>query len=421
MIAALKSAWVITRRDFVATVFSRSFLLFLMGPLLALGFGGLTAASGKKADDEALRSSVAVVGSNAEMTTLRDAYLRLEKRVGEGSLPDMRFETAGPDPMAQARSLLAMPKDTATAVLVDPQGKPRLVGPARNIARIDGDMELLLDEVATSRALASAGIQRPATQIDRVIIDPVGGGSKSSRHLLGRAAQTLLFMLTMMLAGMMLSNLVEEKSNKVIEVLAAALPVDRIFMGKLIAMVGVSLTGITVWGAVAAIALMKLLPPGVPMPVPAVGWPMMALLSVVYYVTNYMILGGIFLGIGAQASSVREVQTLSMPVTMAQLGLFAMVSAVAPGDTGAMAQFAAIFPLSSPLAMIGRAASEPVLWIHAVAIAWQLLWVAIIVRFAARRFRTGVLKSGSGTPPRRWWRRPARFVAPERQTPLTGV
>ena len=41
---------------------------------------------------------------------------------------------------------------------------------------------------------------------------------------------------------------------------------------------------------------------------------------------SYLLLGAIFLGIGAHASSAREVQTLSMPVTMAQVVIFAVAS-----------------------------------------------------------------------------------------------
>jgi ABC-2 type transport system permease protein len=48
--------------------------------------------------------------------------------------------------------------------------------------------------------------------------------------------------------------------------------------------------------------------------------------------------------------------------------------------------------------MLARAAQDEVLWPHLLALVWQGLWVALIIRFAARRFRIGVLKSGS--PPR---------------------
>ena len=193
---------------------------------------------------------------------------------------------------------------------------------------------------------------------------------------------------------MLLSNLVEEKSNKVIEVLASAVPVDAIFWGKLIAMLGVSLTGIVVWGSVLAAGAAMLLPPGGSFAVPAVGWPAFMLLVALYYVMNYLILGGVFLGLGAQASTVREVQTLSMPATMAQLGLFALASTAVGDLSRPVVLVANVFPLSSPLSMIARAAQAGALWPHLLALLWQGVWVALIVRFAARRFRVGVLKSG---------------------------
>ena len=127
---------------------------------------------------------------------------------------------------------------------------------------------------------------------------------------------------------MLLSNLVEEKSNKVIEVLAAAVPLDAIFFGKLIGMLGVSLVGIVIWGMLAA-GMLLFNQAAISVPVtPAVGWPLYCLLVLLYFTTNYMVLGALFLGIGGQASNVREVQTLSMPITFAQVMLFALASMV---------------------------------------------------------------------------------------------
>ena len=58
---------------------------------------------------------------------------------------------------------------------------------------------------------------------------------------------TLLFIVTMFLTGMVMSTLVEEKANKIIEILAAAIPMDAVFLGKLFAMLAVSMVGIAVW------------------------------------------------------------------------------------------------------------------------------------------------------------------------------
>jgi ABC-2 type transport system permease protein len=99
------------------------------------------------------------------------------------------------------------------------------------------------------------------------------------------------------------------------------------------------------------------------------------------------------------AATVRDVQSLSFPVTMLQLivFLFATYAATQPGTPAEIA--AMIFPLSSPFTMLARAANDGALWLHLAAIAWQVLWVAIAVRLGARLFRTRVMKSGTAGGP----------------------
>ena len=116
---------------------------------------------------------------------------------------------------------------------------------------------------------------------------------------------------------------------------------------------------------------------------------------------NYLLLGAVFLTIGAQATTVREVQTLSMPVTFAQVLIFGFASTSIGSPNSPEALAAAVFPLSSPMVMLARAAEVPGLWTHVAALAWQLLWVVLILRMGARLFRTTVLKSG---PRRPWWK-----------------
>ncbi len=394
------SAMVIARRDYIATVWSRSFLLFLLGPMIALGFGGLLGHVGGQVDEAALRPVVAVVATPAAIVPFKQAYDRLEQRVG--TLPQLQIEAPQPDRARQVRALLTASHHSAGVVLTGWPDAPRLSGPARQLDRLAPDVEAIVDEVALTNKLAVAGLTRPDLHVRRDIIDPARGGTSAARHVVARGAQTTLFMLTILLAGMLLSNVVEEKSNKVIEVLAAAVPVDAIFLGKLMAMLAMSLTGIALWGSLIGGLIMMTLPQLGPLPMPAVGWPAFALLGALYFVMNYMIIGGLFLGIGSQAASVREVQTLSMPVTMMQLAIFALGSSVLGDLDSPLGIFAAVLPVSSPLTMVARGAEDAALWPHLLALGWQALWVAVIIRFAARRFRIGVLKSGN--PPRKgWW------------------
>ncbi len=389
-----QSSMVIARRDFTATVMSKTFLLFLLGPVLALFFAGLLGMAGGRADQAALKPTVTVVGATADIEPVRRAYARLRERISARAMPELTFTPSVGEPAAQATRLLAAPDKSPSAVLTGWPDAPRLQGPRSGLASVEESVQLILDEVRTNAAFAAAGVARPDVSVERAVLDPAGGGSSTNRHLIARLGQFLLLFVTMLLAGMLLSQLVEEKSNKVIEVLAAAVPVDAIFFGKLVAMLGVSLVGIAFWATLATTALLVLLPNGVPLPVPASGWPVFGLLGMIYYVTNYTLLGAVFLGVGGQANSAREVQTLSLPVTMAQLIVFGLASHVVTRATEPVGVAAAIFPLSSPLTMLSYAAQRDDVWPHLLAIAWQALWVYIIIRVGAARFRATVLKSG---------------------------
>jgi len=177
-----------------------------------------------------------------------------------------------------------------------------------------------------------------------------------------------------------------------------------VFLGKLIGMFGVAMLFVGFWGAVIA-QIGSFLPPeaapALAELVPAVGLPMFAVLFGVYFTMAYLLLGSVFLGIGAQASTMREIQMLSLPITILQVAMFALSTAAASRPGSWIATVAELIPLSSPFAMAGHAANSPALWPHVAAIAWQLMWVAIFITVGARLFRRGVLQSGSARPKRR--------------------
>jgi ABC-2 type transport system permease protein len=398
----IRAALVIARRDYVATVWSKTFLLFLAGPLLPIIFGVVFGSVGANLDRGAARPIVAVMAKGEAAKAISGARARIVARIGESALPAIRIVPPSPNPAA----LLADKSANVAAVLSGDLDHPVLAGPRGVIDELDGGLALILDEARRADALGQIA-PKPTTIANRPTTTSVGADN-NGRLLTARTAQLVLLMLTMILAGMLLSNLIEEKSNKVIEVLAAAVPVDAIFLGKLIGMLGMSLTGIAVWGGTAALGVALLFPDAlVAFPVPAVGWPAFGLLGILYFTACYLLLGAVFLGIGAQASTVREVQTMSMPVTMGQLVVFAFASSGVADPNGPMGIGAAVFPWSSPFAMLARAAQSPEIWPHLLGIGWQALWVALTIRFASRRFRISVLKSGGA---RGFFRRKSRVA-----------
>ncbi|KAJ8134599.1 hypothetical protein OY671_012188, partial [Metschnikowia pulcherrima] len=127
---------------------------------------------------------------------------------------------------------------------------------------------------------------------------------------------------------------------------------------------------------------------------PAVGWAVFSSSGFLYFAMAYSSSGSVFSTIGGMASTVREVQTSSMPVTMMQSMVFFFASYASAHPGSAIEWSAVVFPLSSPFAMSARAAQGPASWPHSVASAWQGAWVSAIVRMGARSFRRNVMKSG---------------------------
>jgi len=396
MMSFFQSAFVIGRRDFTATVFSRTFLFFLLGPLLIIGLSLLMGGTSSRMAREDLRSSVAVVGSQADFAAIQAAHKRMAPAFGRDELPALVYAEPDYVPDVQVKELLASPEKRIIAVLTGGLQRPVLTGDISKQGSIKKQMQLLIDDVRAQRALRDAGATLPPLPVNVVQVEESAGSLATMRALTARMGQFLLFMMTVLLATMLLSNLVEEKSNKVIEVLSAAVPIDAIFIGKLFAMLAVSLVGILVWAGGAAIGLMIWPMGSGSFPEPAVGWPLFVILVVLYYTTNYLLLGALFLGIGSQASSIREIQTLSMPVTVGQMLVFLLAFMAVGPFNSLLGIVAAIFPFSSPLAMVARAAQTSELWPHLLALAWQVLWVWLTIKLAASLFRRNVMKSGSG-------------------------
>ena len=386
-----RQTFTIARRDFTATVFTPIFLLFLFAPVIMGSFGaigGLGAASVSAGSAEKERLVAIASPREAEALVAADRQLR-PLFPGELEPPPLEVRAPAGDLARQARAALNTPDVDVVAVMSGPITAPHILfGQSRRAARY---LAALSEQAMRVAAAGPLPPNRPVfTRTAREA--PTLG----SRNTAAFAAVFGIFFLTLFLSGQVVGTMAEERNNKVIEVLAAAVPLESVFLGKLLGMFGVAVLFVSFWGLVAS-QIGMLLPASADLAgmAPAVGVGTFALLFAGYFTTAYLLLGSVFLGVGAQASTMREIQMLSLPITILQVAMFGLASAAASNPGSGIATIAEIFPLSSPFAMAGRAANSPLLWPHIAALAWQVLWVAIFITVGARLFRRGVLQSGS--------------------------
>ncbi len=381
----LRAAWVIGRRDFVAVVFSKAFIFFLLGPLFPIIVGFFAGMIGASVQHDLDRAVVGIAMPAHEGDRLVMARAALVATM-PGAVPEFEvIDRLRPGEQFDARAVLKSRQ--LAAVVTGTLDAPVLTATEGRIADWRGMISLFA-------AHARSDTPTPLAEVRTDVVVTSAAHEHNGQVVTAQAGQLLLFLLTMLLAGMVLSNLVEEKANKIIEVLAASMPMDALFMGKLFAMLAVSMVGIAVWASGYGVMVVfgaRSIPL---LATPAVGWPAFLGLGFVYFAMAYLLLGSMFLAIGGMANTVREVQTLSMPATMMQLIVFFLASfALArPGST--IELVAQVFPISSPYAMLAYGAQHPALMPHVLALGWQGLWVVIMVRGGALLFRRSVMKSG---------------------------
>lgn len=387
---------VIARRDFLAVVKAPTFLLFLLAPLLMLGIsiaGGSSADSVAKTSADAAR--IAVIGKASDKADIVAVDARLREMGGYGSMAKLEFVPSKGNDLAASEALFGIKGQDYRAIMFGDLAKPVIRHEATS-TRSATMLAEIAEQVVRSRKSGIAIGQELSTATYQPI--KAGRGGVATQRGTAYGAVFGIFFLTLILAGQAVGMLAEEKGNKVIEVIAAAAPLEAVFLGKLVGMFGVAILFVGFWASLLGGALVftdagaQLLP----LLQPAVGIAPFIILFALYFTMSYMLLGAVFLAVGGLASTVRDIQMLSLPITFFQVGMFVFASSASNKPGTGFALGAELFPFSSPMAMAARAGNMPELWPHALALGWQVMWVAITIFIAARLFRVGVLKSGGG-------------------------
>jgi ABC-2 type transport system permease protein len=392
-----KQITVIARRDFMAVVATPTFLLFLFTPFFMIGFGLASGYGGQYlAKSSSIKRQMIVITDPRQSAVINASEAALRERLyGDEKGPSiLKIVAPQSDVNSQQKALLADKTTDVTAVLHGPFAAPTISyqnGEARN-ARF---LAMLAEDVLRSERIGGTpGASLSKAKLTQVVQNVP---TKNRQQKTGSGAVAVIFVLTLMIAGQAVGMMAEEKSNKVLEILAAAVPLEAVFFGKLIGLFGVALLFVAFWGTLAIFGI-NFIPPnlGLAAFAPTIGLIPFIVLCACYFAMAYMLLGAVFLGIGAQAATIREIQMMTFPVTIIQMAMFGLASAAASNPESTIARVAEVFPFSSPFAMAARGATDSALWPHLLALGWQALWVGLTIWFAARLFRAGVLNSGGG-------------------------
>jgi ABC-2 type transport system permease protein len=254
------------------------------------------------------------------------------------------------------------------------------------VARSGVDKELL-DRLAA----------QPAPRTLR--ISPEGSEAKENtelRFIVPAAFMFLLWICVFTSANYLLTTTIEEKSNKVMEVLLAAASPMQLLAGKILGYSAVSAVMLVMYGGLgiaglSAVAMMDLVP-------------MLHLVYLgVFFIMAYFMVAAMMSAVGSAVSDLREAQSLVGPVMMVLVVPLMLWMPIVQNPNGMLATVAGFIPPATPFVMILRltAATEPIpVWQTIASIAWGFACAFGMLWLAARIFRVGVLMQGKPPTPR---------------------
>lgn len=223
----------------------------------------------------------------------------------------------------------------------------------------------------------------------------------------------LLWISILINTQMLLTNTIEEKSNKLIEVLLSSISPIALMAGKIMGIAGTGLAVIGAWALMAFgffVVLPELLDINLPFDVSSVlSDPWFLTSFLVYFILGYLFYAALLVGLGSICNNLKEAQNLMLPIQLVQMvPIFVMVP-IGRDPGGALAQVLSYVPPLTPFVMMNRAAAPPTTMEYVTTTILLIASIAAALWFAAKIFRIGILMTGK--PPGfleilRWLRAP---------------
>ncbi|MCC6406127.1 MAG: ABC transporter permease [Planctomycetes bacterium] len=211
----------------------------------------------------------------------------------------------------------------------------------------------------------------------------------------------LLWISIFSISQMLLNNTIEEKSNRLIEVLLSSVTSWELMVGKLVGIAAVGMTMLGAWlGFLVAILAINSGPEA------KVATSLLEVLKtsgllpafVVYFLLGYLLYGAIFLALGSVCNTLKEAQNMMQPVVLIMIVPLMTMMFIPKDPNGTLATVLSWIPIYTPFVMMNRAAASPPMFEIVGTSVLLALTVAFTLWLSGRIFRIGVLRTGQ--PPK---------------------
>ena len=423
----MKNIFLIAQREFFSQVKNKAFIIMtFLSPLLIVGAGAVIFLLSSANNSEV--KNIAIVDESAEFVTsfksskqmMFSIYTPEELKGIKDTLKDSKYLNA----------ILHIPKNTdgnydniekntqlitnGNLGIMDREKLSRVIS-----SKIEKDKQIKL-------GIDSAALNNSKANVNLNVFNVSDGKEDKGMELkigLSMFLTYIIFMFVMIYGVKVMRSIVEEKNNRVVEIIISSVKPFELMMGKIVGTTMVALTQFGIWISMTLVLLLAFpaiaasrmdmtqqmmnqaqvaeANPDMMQKMTEVSevlmsfnYPLIIFAFIAYFILGYLFYSSIFAAIGSAVDNDTDTQQFTyFPLVPMMVGLYGSMTTFENPD-GPVAFWLSMVPLTSPISMITRIPFDVPMWQLALSLSILLISTIFMVYIAGKIYRIGILIYG---------------------------
>lgn len=432
----MNNIFLITKREFLTQVKKKSFIILtLLAPLMIVAFGAVIGLMFKaneshnviqvvdksglfkgqmKSDDKLNYIFIADANENAKINALKDN----ESLNGILILPELKNHNY--DELEKNTRLVVNSK-------IGFDTKQHIVSDITNVIKKEKMKQLGIAETQLDNLDKNFSLKTINVSEDNKEDSDLAFGVKTG---LSMVLMYVTFMFIIIYGVRVMRSVLEEKNNRVVEIIISSVKPFELMMGKILGVTMVALTQFIIWITMSVIgalilntgfsSIQKNIPGGseemmsklditqiatqISHSLLELNFPLIIFVFIVYFLLGYIFYSSIYAAIGSAVDNETETQQFTLfailPLTLGMYGSFSLMN----NPDGPLGFWLSIIPFTSPVAMIARIPFGVPVWQLVLSVVLLLGTTIFMIFLAGKIYRVGILMYGNKATMKELWK-----------------
>ncbi len=415
----MKNIILIAKREFFTQVKKKSFIILtLLTPLLIIVFGGVVSLM-FQANETQMQISVIDKSGLFKDRLKSDQNIRyvFSSEETEKSLIKALETTE------EMNAVMIIPKkeihelENSIEILTN----KNLSNEARK--NIAGNIsEIIKAEKINALGISTAQIEDLNKGVNLHVVNILEKEKKQDSFLVGVKSGLSMFLMycvftfIMMYGIRVMRSVLEEKNNRVVEILISSVKPFELMMGKILGVTGVALVQFGVWVVMIFASVMTLGSSNVGMvsgvaevqmvlsALSQINYGLILFVFVIYFLLGYLFYSAMYAAIGSAVDNETETQQFTLfAILPMMLGFYGSITIMNNPD-GPMSFWLSMIPFTSPIAMLARIPFDVPVWELVLSIGILLVSTLGMIFIASKIYRVGILMYGNKVTLKELWK-----------------